>query len=471
MDSITSLGKRFEAKLAEHKTLLAKGEEFTVEDAEKAEALVGEMAAIREQIESLQKVSAQAAELEAWASASAGAPPLRTTPGTPGVAAGAGQFGNGVTVLGIQPAGEMILNPTKQGLEVLNFDRDGQPDRAFKSGAFRAAASDAYAAAYVRAMQIGWGRLTGSEQALLQEGVDTDGGFLAPEQILSRVIQRQPTPTRIAGRVTRITTSRDALSVPKVNYSTDDLYTTGIRVAWTGEVPESSTAHRVTRPQFGQIRIPVYTAMMSLPVTNDLLEDAIIDLMAWLSGKFAETVDLVRDDMILNGTGVGQPMGILANPGGTNQPATVVTGHASQLTGDGLINLTEALPEQYDENSILVFNKTNTGRQIRLLKDADGRPLVTYGNMDNGLGSGRYRQVNGYDFIWSGFAPNVAANSHPIVFGDLVGYYLVDRLGMSMQILREVEAQNNQVIILARVRFGGVTAEEWRLRVQKVAAA
>lgn len=464
-ESIKALGDKFQAKLEEHRSILAKGADVTGEDVTRAETLVAEMTEIRDRIEAIKKVTVSAADLEQWAKASAGAPLIQSQPGVPG------QFGNGVSLVGLQQSGEMVLDPQKNGrLEVLNFDRKGQPDRAYPAGAFARASEKEYLIAWQKHLALGWGRLTGAEQAVLQEGVDQDGGFLVPDEILNQVIQRKPTPTRVAGRVTRITTSKDAISIPKVNYSTDDLYTTGMRVTWTGEVPASSTAHRVTQPVFGQTRIPIYTAMMSLPVTNDLLEDNTINLMAWLSGKFSETVDLLRDNMILNGTGVNQPTGILASPGSTDHPSTVVTGSAAALTGDGLINLTEAIPEQYDENSILVFNKTNTGKAIRLLKDGDGRPLVTYGYMDNGLGSGRYREVNGYPYIWSGFMPNVAANAYPIIFGDLTGYYLADRLGMSVQVLREVEAQNNQIVLLGRVRFGGVAVEPWRLRVQKVAA-
>jgi HK97 family phage major capsid protein len=328
-----------------------------------------------------------------------------------------------------------------------------------------------YKRSYRSYLRKGFENLTSGERKTLREGVDESGGFLVPDDIMAGIVQRRPTPTRIAGRTEQLQTSRDNLGITRVNYSADNKYTTGMRVTWTGEVPTSNTQHRVTDPVFGQVRIPIFTAMMSLPLTLDMIEDSAFPIVTWASGKFTETVELLKDDMVINGSGVGQPDGILLNPDGANQPAVVKTGDANLLTGDGLIDLTEALPEQYDdENAVLIFNKTNTGKAIRKLKDSDNRPLVSYGAGDSGLAGGRFKEVNGYSYLWSGFMPDVAANAFPIIFGDPKGYYLVNRVGFSIQVLRERYAEENQVVLLGRVRFGGKVVEDWRLKVQKVAA-
>lgn len=307
-----------------------------------------------------------------------------------------------------------------------------------------------------------------AEMKLLQEGTDTAGGFLVPDDIQTRVIQKAATPTRVAGFVSRLQTSRDRIVFPKVNYATDDIYTSGIRVKWTGEVPSSATTHRVTDPLFAQVGIPIHTAMLSMPLTNDMIEDSAFPIVQWSADKFRETIDLLYDNMILNGTGQGQPAGILLNPGGTDQPAVVVSGDANLLKADGLINLTYALPEQYDENARLVFNKTNAGAAIALLKDSNNRYLFARGITDDGLATGRPTQLLGYPFSYSGFMPNVAANAFPIIFGDFGGYFLVERVGFSIQVLREIYAETNQQLLLGRVRIGGQVAEDWRLKVQKV---
>lgn len=445
-EQLAALKAQYDAKINEGKALLAKGQEMTAEDVLTAEKCRDDAREIGQKMASFQSADGLSSEFESLIK-------LATQP-----AAGA--------LLGLNPAGETQIERTaKNGLAVEHVGEGLIPQKQFD-----AIRQPAYKEAWFKYVSVGWAAMTGSEQKTLQEGSDSAGGFLVPEDVLNRVIMRQPTPTRVAGRVTSLNTSRDALTMPKVNYSTDDLYSTGIRVTWTGEVPSSSTVHRVTDPVFGSVRIPVYTAMLSEPVTNDLIEDSAVALEPWLEARFNETIDLLFDNMVLNGAGVGQPSGILVNPNAANNPATVNTGDASALTGDGLIDLTEAVPEQYDENSVLVFNKTNTGKAIRKLKDGDGRPLVSYGAGDFGLASGRYKEVNGYPYIWSGFMPNVGANTYPIIFGDLRGYYLVRRVGFSIQVLRELYAETNQILLLGRIRFGGLVAEDWRLKIQKVAA-
>ncbi|MDP1804537.1 MAG: phage major capsid protein, partial [Acidimicrobiales bacterium] len=166
-----------------------------------------------------------------------------------------------------EPAGHAVVN---QRGHVLDDDGPGAPS----AKAAAAISESGYKAAFRSYLRKGLSGLSGSEAKTLQEGIDEQGGFLVPADMASRIIARAPTPTRLASRVTRIPTSRDRIRVPKVNYSADDIYSTGVRVAWTGEVPSSSTVHRVTDPQFGQIGISVYTAMLSMELTVDMVEDA-----------------------------------------------------------------------------------------------------------------------------------------------------------------------------------------------------
>lgn len=466
---LKELGGQFQSKYDEAQALLKK-EGLSAEDVTRIEALNAECEGIRTQIEEERTREQQVANLRSktsdlgqWASASTGGLPV------------GGSFGNGVSVLGVTQDGEFVAEKNRRGLwDVVNLDAAGNElpvliDPAYRNpNAFRTCRTDAYKAAWRRSLRYGMEGLTGEERATLQEGLDTSGGYLVPDEVLNRVIAKEPTPTRVAGYCTQLNTSRDALAIPKVNYTTDNLYTTGMRVTWTGEVPASSTTHRVTDPVFGSVRVPVYTAMMSIPVTLDLLEDSLVALEPWLAMKFGETIELLRDNMVLNGSSVNQPSGILVNPGTTNNPDTVVTGSAAALTADGIQSLIWSLPEQYDDSARVVFNKTNTGQALAKLKDGDGRYLWGAGLQDSGLVPDiKGRELLGYPVNFSGFMPNVGANAYPIIFGDFRGYYIVNRVGFSIQVLREIIAQDNQILLLGRVRFGGMVAEEWRFKIQK----
>lgn len=425
---------------------------ITAEDREARKKAYDEATSLRESIEA----NKQASGLREWADDATGQTiPLAT-----------GQVGKG-QLAGFQPAGTATVENKGHGPQLL----DDEGPMAAVSEKMRVTLTDpSYKDAYRQYIRKGINGLGPTHYKTLQEGVDEQGGFLVPEDMLNRIIGRKPAPTRVAGRVTRIPTGRDRLVVPKVNYSDDDIYTTGVRVTWTGEVPSSSTAHRVTDPKFGQIGISVYTAMLSMPLTNDLVEDATFPLVSWASDKFRETVDLTRDDKIINGTGIGQAAGILLNPGGTDQPSTIKSGSAAAVTADGLQDVAWSVPEQYDENSAWVFNKTSTGKAVGKLKDADNRYLWAALDQSGLMLPARERPLLGYPVVFSAFMPDVAANAFPAIFGDLSGYFLVDRVAFSIQVLREVYAESNQIVLLGRVRFGGQVAEPWKMKVHKIAA-
>jgi HK97 family phage major capsid protein len=321
--------------------------------------------------------------------------------------------------------------------------------------------------AYIRA-KGDFGRMGAVEVKAIQEGIDEDGGFLAPAEMLAKLIERKPTPTRIAGNVTNLTSSRDAIVLPKANYNADDIYTSGIRVTWTGEPGNPPPA---TSPTFGQFRVPIYTAMLELNLTNDMIEDSVFPIQSYVAGKFAETVDILKDDMILNGNSISQPTGILPFIDTANGVTSLPSGGASTITADALVSMAYDIPEQYMENSKWVFNRTNTEKAIALLQDSQKRYLFSTGSVDASIATARPNALLAFPIVRSGLMPNVIANAYPVLFGDLSAYYQILRVGFTIQILKEVEARSNQIVLLGRMRFGGNVAEPWRLRAMKVAAS
>lgn len=312
------------------------------------------------------------------------------------------------------------------------------------------------------------GRLSTSHERALSEGTDSEGGFLVPAEFLAKMVEREPAPTALQSLVTGLQAGTDKLTMPKNNYSASNLYTTGVRVQWVDE--KTGPTSEADATDFGNITIPIHTAMMYHDVTNNMIEDSAFDILGWLSGKFRETADVVTENVILNGSGIGQPSGILLNPGGTDQPAVVNSGNASLLTADGLIDLAYSLLGRYLPSARFVFNRISTEKAIAKLKDDDQRYLFAAGVNSDGLATARPTSLLGFPFLSSDFMPDVAANAYPAIFGDLGGYYLVRRVGFSIQVLNEIVATANKVRVLGRMRLGGQVAEDWELKVQKVAA-
>lgn len=324
-----------------------------------------------------------------------------------------------------------------------------------------------YSPAFEAYLHRGFADLGPQDKKTLSEGIDSAGGFTTPEDFHAQMIKKMMTNATIRSLAMVATTSRDIATWPKISYTTDNKYTSGARVTWTGESPSSSTVHRVTDPVFGQYSIPIHTAMASLPLTNNLIEDSAFDIAGISSDLLAEAFSLDENDAFINGTGVARPMGILTQVGGDG-PAATNSGTASLLTADGLISLWGAQPSQYERNSVWLFSKA-TEMAIRKLKNVDNDYLWPIVTSQGNLGV-HPRELLGFPTLRDEFMPAVAANAYPIIFGDLSGYLILDRVGFSIQRLTELYAETNITLLLARKRVGGQTIQPWKIQVQKVAA-
>ncbi|MBV9214812.1 MAG: phage major capsid protein [Acidobacteria bacterium] len=356
------------------------------------------------------------------------------------------------------PAGEVQIDKrTKEVLESAGFDLSDKQ--------LSAISTRSYGLAFREYIKKGIGGMGMDAVRALSEGTDSEGGFLVPAEFLAKMVERAPATTSVEAEVTTLQTGSDKLTMPKNAYSASSLYTTGVRVNWVDEKTGPNAEEDAT--DFGNVTIPIHTAMMYHDVTKNMIEDSQFDILGWLQKKFNETADVVTENMIINGSGVGQPAGILVNPNGTDEPATVVSGSASTVTADGLFDLEYALPGRYTANAKFVFNRLSTEKAIAKLKDSSNRYLFSTGVDADGLAVKRPTELLGYPFISSDFMPDLASNAYPIIFGDLTGYYLVRRIGFSIQVLNEIVATSNKVRVLGRMRIGGQVAEDWKLKIQK----
>lgn len=324
-----------------------------------------------------------------------------------------------------------------------------------------------YAPAFEAYARRGYSNIGSADQKTLVEGTDQAGGFLVPEDYHVELIRKIATMATVRANARVVSTSRDIAKWPKVSYTADDRYTSGVRMTWTGESPASASTHRVVDPVFGLYAIPIHTAMASMPLSNDFLEDSAFDVVGVSSDMLAEAFALGENDAFINGSGSGRPAGLLSSVDGDG-PASVVSGTAATLTADGLVDLAYALPAQYERNAKWYMAKS-TEKAVRKLKSTDNEYLWPIVSSVGNFGPNP-RDLLGFPTVREEAIPAVGAGTFPIIYGDMMGYLVVDRVGFSIQRLSELYAETNITLLLARKRVGGQAVEPWRLKVQKVSA-
>lgn len=142
--------------------------------------------------------------------------------------------------------------------------------------------------------------------------VDTAGGFLVPEQFSGEVLKKMEAEAVIAPRCTRIPMSSSSIVIPFINETSraDGSRQGGIRAYWEGE----GVDHTKSDTKFGRLRLELKKVAAIVYATDELLEDSAVSVEALINQLVGEELAFALDNAIINGNGVGMPLGILKSP-------------------------------------------------------------------------------------------------------------------------------------------------------------
>lgn len=211
------------------------------------------------------------------------------------------------------------------------------------------------AAEYIKAVYNG----DFAQVKALSEGTTTDGGYLVPEYFASEIVRLAP-QYGVVRRMARIWPMQEkTVNIPTLSS------VTAYRVAEKASITAS-------QPTVGRVTLSAKKLAVMVPMSNELLRDANIQVVDTLSALSAEALALKEDDWGFNGLGAGE--GIFQN---ANVPDfTLASGtDFTDVTADDLLDALNLLDESALPNarwymSFSVFNI------IRKLKDDYGRYIV-----------------------------------------------------------------------------------------------
>ena len=309
-----------------------------------------------------------------------------------------------------QPKAQPLTNqPGKAGLET-------------KTGR----ASDEYRKAMLQALRTNFRQVSN----VLQEGVDTNGGYLVPEEYDRRLIDVLNEENIMRGLATTITTSGEH----KIN-----LAATKPAASWI----EEGGALTFGDATFDQILMDAYKLHVAIKITEELLYDNAFGLESYIIDQFGKAIGNAEEDAFLNGDGKHKPTGLF-----TSAKVGVTTSTAN-ISADDIINLVYALKRPYRKNASFITND-QTLSALRKLKDNNNayiwQPSYQAGEPDRLLG---------YTLHTSAFVPLIAAGKPVIAFGDYSYYNIGDRGTRSLQELKELFAGNGMIGYVMKERVDG----------------
>jgi HK97 family phage major capsid protein len=242
--------------------------------------------------------------------------------------------------------------------------------------------------------------------------------------------------------------------------------------AGAGWVAETAARPETTTPDLGQWRIPVHEMYGKPLAKQKLLDDAEIDIEAWLAGKIADKFMRLENAAFVTGDGVGKPRGFLTYPDGTTLPGTIDQTNSgangalasAPAGGDALIGALYDLKAQYRANATWFMNRATT-KLVRQAKDSDGAYL-----WQPGIAAGQPATLLGYPVAPFEDMPSPATNSLSIAVGDMrAAYQIVDRMGI--RTLRDPFSSKPNVEFYSIKRVGGDVVNFEAIKIIKLATS
>ncbi|MGB6230832.1 MAG: phage major capsid protein [Litorimonas sp.] len=300
----------------------------------------------------------------------------------------------------------------------------------------------------------------GDVQANLNKGAADEGGYLAPVE-WDRTITDQLVEVSAMREIATVQTIGTAGYKKLFNLR-------GTGSGWVGETtvrPETSTA------TFGEMTITTGEIYANPAATQQLLDDAEVNIEAWLAGEVQTEFAKQEGQAFISGDGVNKPRGFLtfaagaANAGANPLGPIAVDTAAAQaaVTEDELLDLIYGVKSSYTNGARFVMNRSTMGT-VRKLRDGDGRQL-----WQPATTAGQPSSLLAYPLTELPDMPNMAAGATPIAFGNFQrAYTIVDRAGV--RVLRDPYTNKPYVMFYTTKRVGGAVTDPQGLRILKMAA-
>ena len=264
-------------------------------------------------------------------------------------------------------------------------------------------------------------------------GTDADGGYIVPETYMKTVLMKLNALGRTRG-ISNIITTESTLNIP--------VQLAAPTFAWVAE----AGAYGDTKATFGQSTLAAYKLGGIIKVSEELLQDNMINFDAYMAGQIALGIDAAESTAFATGDGSSKPTGY-AVTAATGSNSTVAA--TAAVTSSELIDIYYDLKEEY-RNTATWRMTDMTEKAIRKLKDGEGNYLYSAG-----LTAGERPSLLGRPIVIDSGMAELGAGNKFIVIGDFNYYQIADRGQMAIQRLNELYAANGYIGFKVHKRVDG----------------
>lgn len=321
-----------------------------------------------------------------------------------------------------------------------------------------------YKTALDRFLRHGKDDLSHDEVKTLSAGSDPDGGYFVTPDLSGRVVTRVYETSVMRQLASAQTISVDALE------GIEDLDEAG-----AGYADERNTSGNEKTPQIGKWKIQVHWVDTEPKATQQLLDDASVNVESWLAGKVSEKFARFENREFVSGN-AGKIRGLTSYETDADDGTGVAWGKIGHVVSGANGGFAGAAPADkiFDligtlKSAYLTGSTFMTRRQvitaIRKLKDGQGNYL-----WQPSLVAGQPEMLAGYPIARAEDLPALGAGSMSLYFGNFAtAYQIVDRQGL--RTLRDPFTAKPFVKFYTTRRTGGGVVNFEAVKAMKFSAA
>jgi HK97 family phage major capsid protein len=291
--------------------------------------------------------------------------------------------------------------------------------------------------------------LNETEVKAMTEGTDAQGGYLVPNQRLDQVLEdRSVVPANLLGIFPTLQVISDTIEIATV--------TSGMTAGWVAELATKPAADL----SFGQITASVFTAAGLAVVSNQLLRDSRANGRSvdnYFLRDLRRKLDRLFELAIINGSGTGQPRGLLQTAG-VQSSATDANLAVASWSVDNVLNaLISALMdlENASFNATHIIMHPRRWAALSKFRTTDAKEVILNGaNPQSGLPS---RTLYGVPVITNSQIPvNLGAgtNEDRIIVIDASEQLVLQNQGITLDESPHVYFTSNQTVFRMEQRVG-----------------
>lgn len=270
----------------------------------------------------------------------------------------------------------------------------------------------------------------------------TSAGNLFDREFRPDLLSLQPEPGHFFQLVRKVPTNTGNVLWPRVVRTDGDEHS-GVDVTWISE----GALKPYEEPLFDQLNITTNELAARTEISNTMLRRSAINLEGFMNNEFRASIMSELDNVILDGSGTGRPLGILQDA----DVRVVNREVGSQIEFNDLVDLEHAIRAHHRAGGQWAIADGSLAF-LKKIKDNDGRPIFSAG-----VNTAAFDTILGYPFI-----PHHRLDAFvegDIIFGNWSQYMMAVETEIVMARSEHNKIQNNVTVFVVFMHIGGRAAQ------------